>query len=710
MGSGASGASAADPLSWTELVVNVPAGVSITLPIGYNNGASPWTATIDWGDGNTSAGVVWNGNLTHLFPNAGTFTIKIEPTAGTMIRFGNGNAVWAGLNAATNVTGVTQIGNTLTSLTGAFYDATALTSVPTSLPSSVTDLSYAFFGNNNNSPIGANIASWATGAVTNMASTFQNVVNFNQNLSAWDTHSVTNMSSMFQGDTSFNDNGVAMPATVGSKWDVKNVTTFANMFNGATAFNVGMANWTPGSATTTTLTSMFQGATAFNQDISSWNTIGVTNMSSMFQGATGFNNGNNALSAGAGNIWNLSNVTTFANMFNGATGLGNGTIIAMANWALGTNTTSLTTSMFQGATKFNSNISSWDTHTVTNMSSMFQGALLFNDNSVAMPATVGSKWDVSKVTTFANMFNGATAFNVGMANWTPGSATSTTLTSMFQGATSFNQDVSSWSTATVTNMSAMFSGATAFNNGNNALSAGAGNIWKLTNVTTFANMFLNDTSLDNGTVIAMANWALGTATTTVTTSMFQGATKFNSDISTWNTSTVSNMVSMFNGATVFNQNISGWSVSNVTNMTSIFNGAAAFSQNLGAWQVTGITGGGLTTWESGFNVVTYSQTLVGWATEAVKSGVTMSVVAGPNNDYNQAGAVARATLVVDGWTISGDATYAIAATLVVNNATPTVGGTITFTATVTGTNPPSATAFPTFANAQGLWTITLLQA
>ena len=706
MGSGASSASAADPLSWTELVVNVPAGVSITLPIGYNNGASPWTATIDWGDGNTSAGVVWNGNLTHLFPNAGTFTIKIEPTAGTMIRFGNGNAVWAGLNAATNVTGVTQIGNTLTSLTGAFYDATALTSVPTSLPSSVTDLSYAFFGNNNNSPIGANIASWATGAVTNMASTFQNVVNFNQNLSAWDTHSVTNMSSMFQGDTSFNDNGVAMPATVGSKWDVKNVTTFANMFNGATAFNVGMANWTPGSATTTTLTSMFQGATAFNQDISSWNTIGVTNMSSMFQGATGFNNGNNALSAGAGNIWNLSNVTTFANMFNGATGLGNGTIIAMANWALGTNTTSLTTSMFQGATKFNSNISTWDTHTVTNMSSMFQGALLFNDNSVAMPATVGSKWDVSKVTTFANMFNGATAFNVGMANWTPGSATSTTLTSMFQGATSFNQDVSSWSTATVTNMSAMFSGAIAFNNGNNALSAGAGNIWKLTNVTTFANMFLNDTSLDNGTVIAMANWALGTATTTVTTSMFQGATKFNSDISTWNTSTVSNMVSMFNGATVFNQNISGWSVSNVTNMTSIFNGAAAFSQNLGAWQVTGITGGGLTTWESGFNVVTYSQTLVGWATEAVKSGVTMSVVAGPNNDYNQAGAVARATLVADGWTISGDATYAIAATLVVNNATPTVGGSITFTATVTGTNPPSATAFPTFVNAQGLWTIT----
>ena len=700
---GSSRANAADPLTWTEIVVNVPAGVSITLPIGYNNAASPWTATIDWGDTTSTTGVVWNGNLSHNFSNAGTFTIKIEPTAGTMLRFGNGNAVWAGLNAATNVTGVTQIGNTLTSLTGAFYDATALTSVPTSLPSSVTDLSYAFFGNNNNSPIGANIASWATGAVTNMASTFQNVINFNQNLSAWDTHSVTNMSSMFQGDTSYNNGGVAMPATVGSKWDVKNVTTFANMFNGATAFNVGMANWTPGSVAGATLTSMFQGATAFNQDISTWDTHLVNNMSSMFNGATAYNNGGLALSySGSGNIWNLSNVTTFASMFLNDTGLGNGTIIAMNNWTLGTATSSVATSMFQGATKFNSNISTWDTHTVTNMSSMFQGATSFNDGAAAMSATVGSKWDVSKVTTFANMFNGATAFNVGMANWTPGSATTATLASMFQGAILFNQDVSSWSTATVTNMSAMFSGATAFNNGNSPLSAGSGNIWKLSSVTTFANMFLNDTNLN----VAMLNWTPGTATTTVLTSMFQGDTLFNQNISSWNTSTVSNMVSMFQGATAFNQNISSWSVANVTNMTSIFNGASSFSQNLGAWLVTGITGAGLTTWESGFNVTTYSQTLIGWATEAVKSGVTMSVVASNFNDYNQAGAVARATLLADGWTISGDATYGITATMVVNNATPTVGGSITFTATITGTNPPSTTAFPTVANSSGLWTIT----
>ena len=37
--------------------------------------------------------------------------------------------------------------------------------------------------------------------------------------------------------------------------------------------------------------------------------------------------------------------------------------------------------------------------------------------------------------------------------------------------------------------------------------------------------------------------------------MFQGAKKFNEDISKWNTSAVQNMSDMFNGAEVFNQDI-----------------------------------------------------------------------------------------------------------------------------------------------------------
>ena len=44
--------------------------------------------------------------------------------------------------------------------------------------------------------------------------------------------------------------------------------------------------------------------------------------------------------------------------------------------------------------------------------------------------------------------------------------------------------------------------------------------------------------------------------------MFDEATAFNGDISSWNTAAVTNMSSMFEGATAFNQNISNWCVQN----------------------------------------------------------------------------------------------------------------------------------------------------
>jgi surface protein len=53
-------------------------------------------------------------------------------------------------------------------------------------------------------------------------------------------------------------------------------------------------------------------------------------------------------------------------------------------------------------------------------------------------------------------------------------------------------------------------------------------------------------------------------------SMFNNASKFNQDISTWNTSRITNMSNMFRDAILFNQNISVWNVSSVTNANFIF--------------------------------------------------------------------------------------------------------------------------------------------
>ena len=53
--------------------------------------------------------------------------------------------------------------------------------------------------------------------------------------------------------------------------------------------------------------------------------------------------------------------------------------------------------------------------------------------------------------------------------------------------------------------------------------------------------------------------------------MFAG-TKFNQDISSWNTSNVTDMSHMFSGATAFNQPLNTWDVSNVTDMSYMFAG------------------------------------------------------------------------------------------------------------------------------------------
>ena len=95
-------------------------------------------------------------------------------------------------------------------------------------------------------------------------------------------------------------------------------------------------------------------------------------------------------------------------------------------------------SMFQNATPFNYNISSWDTSRVENMGNMFRDAKAFNQN-------VGS-WNTSNVTNMYLMFIGASAFNNGgnssIGSWNTSSVTN--MTFMFYGATIFNQNISNW--------------------------------------------------------------------------------------------------------------------------------------------------------------------------------------------------------------------------------------------------------------------------
>ncbi|MFN8437484.1 MAG: BspA family leucine-rich repeat surface protein [Cytophagales bacterium] len=126
------------------------------------------------------------------------------------------------------------------------FNASKLIEVPSTLPSTVTDLS----------------------------AMFTSAISFNQPINSWNTVNVTNMSGMFGGASFFNQ-----PI---STWNTSNVTNMNWMFSSAISFNQSIGTWN--TSNVTNMYSMFAGAKSFNHSLGSWNITKVTSLEGMFSG------------------------------------------------------------------------------------------------------------------------------------------------------------------------------------------------------------------------------------------------------------------------------------------------------------------------------------------------------------------------------------------------------------------------------------------
>ena len=214
--------------------------------------------SIDWGDGTTTGPFNAAGNQSHDYTTPGDYTISITGTK--LQTFGDKDQTVTGVGTITAVTSWGNLG--LEGLDSAFACATSLTSLPSSLPSTVTSLYDTFEGANH----------------------------FNQDISGWDTSNVTSMNRMFAAefwDFDCGDNGpMAFNQNIGS-WNTANVTDMAEMFGGNSTFNQPIGAWN--TANVTGMGSMFYLATSFNQPLGGWNTSNVIDMGNMFFGASAFN-------------------------------------------------------------------------------------------------------------------------------------------------------------------------------------------------------------------------------------------------------------------------------------------------------------------------------------------------------------------------------------------------------------------------------------
>ncbi|WMN11887.1 BspA family leucine-rich repeat surface protein [Marivirga salinae] len=583
----------------TDGTITIPVNPADTLVYNYD---ISWTNLTNNGVGDGSdTGITGNYPISGL-NNNDTYEIKIS---------GNFPAIYFNNGPERNkIQTIEQWGDIeWETMRVAFLGCSNLTSNATDAPNLQTTKSllgmFAFATSFN-----SDLNNWDVSNITNMYGAFINATSFNSDISNWNMENVDTTSYMFYGATSFNSDI--------SNWDVGNVINMEYMFYNAISFNGDLNDWDVLSVIN--MRSMFQNASSFNRDLSGWYTWNVENMANMFSGASSFNH-----SLGT---WTVSDVTNMSGMLDNS-GLSKRNYDAtIIGWESDFGTPSNITLGAAGLTYCNSS-DSRQTLTGTFYNWVINGDALDCQPFVTTWQTADNSITISTDTSIGTYF-----YNITWENLTTGAINSATqqtgdytISDLTNGVNyeisitgdfpkidfgnAFNerskiQSIDQWGDiewadfsqsfyncvnltsnapdspllTNVTDMSSMFSGATSFNSFNDDL-----NNWDVSNIENMNSMFRNAEAFNSN----LSGWDLRNVSDMG--SMFSGATSLDNSagLSSWNVSNVNLLDGLFSEATSFNADLSSWDVSNVTDMGSMFSNASSFESDLSSWDVRNVT-------------------------------------------------------------------------------------------------------------------------
>ena len=297
--------------------------------------------------------------------------------------------------------------------------------------------------------------------------------------------------------------------------------------------------------------------------------------------------------------------------------------------------------MFTDSLRFNVDISRWNLPTTgVSVSAMFSGARVFNQ-------PVG-EWNITPInctSTFAYTHN----FNQPLTNWT----LPTSVTFMFRNSRSFDSYPGVFNSGT-TNVQYMFAGQNTNTPGifNQDISG-----WDVSNVTSFSNMFANNTSFNQ----PIGNWTINTTPgdNVNMIGMLYNTDAFNQNISSWdmrnvtslqsfqaykgtgisppgtNTESVGTISQGFRRTNSNDSWIANMDTSELTNMYYAFEGNADLDQDLGGWDISKmITATFAFGNTSSFSTSNVTSTLAKWAIKSYLNNARKDVNVGTANVFS----------------------------------------------------------------------------